>query len=151
MTRKFTGRHITVILVSFFGVVMAVNFTMAFLASSTFGGLVVQNSYVASQEFNKWLAQARAENALGWALTLNRTAETRLSATLRSANAPMNDVALTATARHPLGRKPDIALQFRALGDGVYESLQPLPQGRWIVHVRARAHGREINRVVDLS
>ena len=64
--RGFTGRHMTAILVVFFGVVIAVNFTMARYARATFGGLVVENSYVASQEFNQWLDEAEAGDALGW-------------------------------------------------------------------------------------
>jgi nitrogen fixation protein FixH len=54
--RRFTGRHMTGILVAFFGVVMTVNFTMAYVAISGFGGTVVDNSYVASQNYNRWLA-----------------------------------------------------------------------------------------------
>ena len=57
-TGPFTGRHITMILVAFFGVVIAVNLVMAHYASSTFGGVVVENSYVASQEYNQWLHEA---------------------------------------------------------------------------------------------
>ena len=56
----FTGRHMTAILVAFFAVVIAVNFTMARFAMSTFGGKVVENSYVASQHYNVWLARAEA-------------------------------------------------------------------------------------------
>ncbi|MBU0554700.1 MAG: FixH family protein [Alphaproteobacteria bacterium] len=151
MTRKFTGRHIAAILVTFFGVVMAVNFTMAYLASSTFGGLVVKNSYVASQKFNGWLEQARAEKALGWSLELNRAEGGQLRAALRSADAPLVDATVFALVRHPLGRAPEQRLEFRALGEGRYESVGAIPAGRWIVHLRASAHGREINRVVDLS
>jgi len=55
MTGRFTGWHMTFILVSFFAVVIAVNLTMAHFASSTFGGLVVENSYVASQKYDGWL------------------------------------------------------------------------------------------------
>ena len=53
--RPFTGYHMTAILVAFFGVVIVVNFVMARYAVATFGGTVVDNSYVASQEFNGWL------------------------------------------------------------------------------------------------
>ncbi|MGE0776676.1 MAG: FixH family protein, partial [Sphingomonadaceae bacterium] len=56
MTRSFTGRHMAIILIAFFGVVIAVNFYMARMAIGTFGGTVVDNSYVASQRFNGWLA-----------------------------------------------------------------------------------------------
>jgi nitrogen fixation protein FixH len=40
---KFTGWHMTTILVAFFGVVIAVNFFMARMAVGTFGGTVVDN------------------------------------------------------------------------------------------------------------
>ena len=64
MTRPFTGRHMFATLVVFFGIVIAVNFTMASYATTTFGGLVVENSYVASQKFNRWLDEAAAEGAV---------------------------------------------------------------------------------------
>lgn len=151
MTRTFTGRHITIILVAFFGVVIAVNFTMAYFASATFGGLVVENSYVASQKYNGWLEQAREQKALGWSLDVTRGGNDRLEANLTSAGQPMTDAQIVATARHPLGRLPDVTLRFRSLGGGRYESLETLPAGRWIVHLGAQAHGREIKRIVDLS
>lgn len=151
MTRKFTGRHIAAILVAFFGVVIAVNFTMAFLASSTFGGLVVKNSYVASQKFNDWIQQARDEDALGWTLETERLQDGRLKLSLSNAEGPLVGAVVTATARHPVGRDEDVTLAFRALGDGAYESITALPEGRWLVHVRASLNGAQINRMVDLS
>jgi nitrogen fixation protein FixH len=63
---RFTGWHMAAILGAFFGVVIVVNVVMARLASSTFSGEVVANSYVASQDFTRWLAEARAAAALGW-------------------------------------------------------------------------------------
>ena len=59
--RRFTGYHMAAILVAFFGVIIAVNMVMATLATRTFGGVVVENSYVASQEFNGWLKDARVD------------------------------------------------------------------------------------------
>ena len=44
MTRRFTGYHMTAILLAFFGIVVAVNLVMATLATRTFGGVVVENS-----------------------------------------------------------------------------------------------------------
>jgi nitrogen fixation protein FixH len=67
--RKFTGWHMTGILVAFFGVVVSVNVFMAQAAISTFGGTVVDNSYVASQKFNGWLDKAEAQKALGWTVS----------------------------------------------------------------------------------
>ncbi|TIV43240.1 MAG: cytochrome oxidase, partial [Mesorhizobium sp.] len=64
--REFTGRHMLVIILAFFGVVIAVNLTMATLASTSWTGLVVENTYVASQQFNKKAEEGRAQAALGW-------------------------------------------------------------------------------------
>ena len=48
----FSGRHMLLTMLAFFGVIIGVNLTMAWFARSSWTGLVVENSYVASQEFN---------------------------------------------------------------------------------------------------
>lgn len=49
---RFTGYHMIACVVSFFAVIIFANVTMAWFASSSWTGLVVKNSYVASQQFN---------------------------------------------------------------------------------------------------
>jgi nitrogen fixation protein FixH len=149
--KPFTGRHMAAILIAFFGVVVAVNITMAVFASRTFGGLVVDNSYVASQKFNGWLEQARQEKALGWELEAARAANGRLAVALSSAGAPLGDARLSGFARHPLGRAPERPLSFRANGPGHFASVEPLPAGRWIIHLKVTAHGRALHRIVDVQ
>ena len=61
----FTGRHMLLVMVAFFGVTITVNLVLAFFATSSWTGLIVKNSYVASQEYNEKLAEARAQDALG--------------------------------------------------------------------------------------
>lgn len=129
--RTFTGRHMTMILVAFFGVVIAVNLVMARAAIGTFGGTVVDNSYVASQNYNDWLEQGRAQRALGWDATLSRDADGYLMATLTASGTALADASsVTATVRPPLGRAEVQRLQFVALGEGRYRSLQPIGAGR---------------------
>jgi len=148
--RAFTGRHMAAILIAFFTVVIAVNVMMARYAVSTFGGLVVDNSYVASQQFNGWLAKARKEKALGWSVDLRRGRRLHLEVTLSDADGPLTSAQITALARHPLGGRAERDLTFRPLGNGRYESRETLPPGRWIVHVKALARGRAFNHLVDL-
>ena len=64
--KVFTGWHMLAIMIAFFGVIIAVNLTMAFYANSSWTGLIVKNSYVASQTFNERAAEGRAQAALGW-------------------------------------------------------------------------------------
>lgn len=149
--RVFTGKHMAAILVTFFGVVIGVNLVMAHYASSTFGGLVVENSYVASQKFNGWLERAREEKALGWTLDAGRETDGRMLVTLSTAEGPIDAAHLSALVRHPLGRAPERTLRFHSKGEGRYESIERLPAGRWIVHLEARADGDMIRRIVDLQ
>ena len=148
MTRKFTGWHMTAILVTFFGIVAAVNFTMASMASGTFGGVVVQNSYVASQEFNGWLAQAEASEALGWQVAASRRDDGRVA--LDVTHAPAG-IAARAEARHPLGNQPDQMLEFSAIGDGHFLSDQPLPDGRWTLRLQLAGNGETWRGEVPLQ
>lgn len=136
--RPFTGRHMAAILVAGFGIVIAVNVTMASFAASTFGGTVVENSYVASQQFNRWLEEARVEEALGWKLAASRRPDGRIEAALSAAPA---DPTVTAVARHPLGRNPDTALTFRRDAAGTWVSRETLPEGRWTLRFDVRAQG----------
>lgn len=139
MSRPFTGWHMTGILVGGFGLVIAVNFAMAWLAISTFGGVTVENSYVASQQFNKWLDHAASEKALGWSATLARDQAGRLVATTKEV--PVG-ARVEAVARHPLGRLPDRTLHLLPRGGGVFVSTEALPATRWIVRVEISANGR---------
>lgn len=136
--RRFTGRHMLVIMLAFFGTVVAVNFSMAWLASSTFGGTVVDNSYVASQRFNGWLAAGRAQRALGWSvkIDLDTVRHVRIAARLP------DGAVVTGIATHPLGRVPEQALAFVATRDGGWRSAAPLPAGRFHIRIDVRAAGR---------
>lgn len=145
-----TGWHFTAIIVSFFAVVITVNLVMARFASSTFGGVVVDNSYVASQNYNEWLQAAEAQKALGWSATAARQADGRVALTL--AGATEAGVTVSAVARHPLGRQPDTALRFIATGAGQFLSETPLAAGRWKLRIAARnAAGQPWRTELDLK
>jgi nitrogen fixation protein FixH len=138
MTRGFTGWHMTGIMVAFFGVVIAVNFLMASYAVSTFGGTVVDNSYVASQHFNTWLAEARAQRALGWSVEVAAGADRRVRIVPHGPQGVLAGATVSATAAHPLGRVPARTLRFSPGGDGSFIADQALPAGRWQLHVGLR-------------
>ncbi|MBS0480880.1 MAG: FixH family protein [Proteobacteria bacterium] len=144
----FTGRHAAAILVAFFGVVIAVNLYMAREAVSTFGGVVVENSYVASQQYNGWLHEAAREQALGWSAKVSRGADGRLVATLHGAP---DGAALNGDAWHPLGRLPDRVLKFDRQPDGSFVSEQALPAGRWIIRLQAVAGTTRWRTELDLQ
>jgi nitrogen fixation protein FixH len=64
MIREFTGRHMLFLMIAFFAVVVSVNITMAMIATGSWTGLVVKNSYVASQQFNEKTAELERSAAM---------------------------------------------------------------------------------------
>ena len=137
-TGKFTGKHMLAIFVTGFGIVAAVNFTMASLATSGFHGIVVQNSYVASQKFNGWLDKAERSRALGWDATATRREDGRVELTTKAVPA---GAIITAELRRPLGAREYASLRFEPLGDGSWHSLETVAPGRWTVRLRIEAAG----------
>lgn len=148
MKRAFTGRDMALILVGGFGIIIAVNLLMATLAVRTFGGLVVENSYVASQEYNRWLDAAEQQKALGWSVSAKRSKTGTVVLDLRGAPA---DAVVTALAQHPLGRAPDVALTFRRDGAGRHLSDKPLPAGRWTVRYLVAAEAGQYRAEASLE
>lgn len=142
MSRHFTGRHMLAAMIGFFGLVVGVNFTMAWFASASFGGTVVDNAYVASQNYNGWLVAARAQQQLGWRVEQSLDADRHV----RLAITGGDGFAATATAQHPVGQAPDFALAFVDAGDGSLRSTMPLPPGRWNLRTSVR-RGSETARL----
>jgi nitrogen fixation protein FixH len=136
-TRKpFTGKHMTAIFVGGFAIVIAVNLLMASIAVGSFHGTVVDNSYVASQNYNGWLKQAAASKALGWQAVPHRRADGRV--VIETLVVPVG-ARITGTAEHPLGLRADTPLTFSPTGKGSWVSNQTIAPGRWQVRLAIRA------------
>jgi nitrogen fixation protein FixH len=149
---EFTGKHMLALMVAFFGVVIAVNLLLATLAGTSWTGLVVENEYVASQEFNERAAKGRAQAALGWsgALAIDRQGISyRL---LDRGGQPVAMDAVTVKLRRPAYAGEDQALTLARAADGAFVLSQPVRDGVWIVEVDTalpgRAPYRDVRRVV---
>ena len=150
--RRFTGYHATAIIVAFFAVVIAVNLTMARFAVSTFGGTVVENSYVASQKFNGWLEEARQEKALGWTVSRPVRHEGHILLSITDAlDQPLTGALVLLRADHPLGHAPTQELRFAEVSPGRFRSVRALPEGRWKLRAHIERDGRELNLTFEVN
>nr|WP_255696849.1 FixH family protein [Sandaracinobacteroides sayramensis] len=141
MNGGFTGRHALMVIGGGFTIVIAVNLTLAVLATRSHPGMVVENSYVASQNFNQWLEAGRAQKALGW--TVEARAEKGLIV-VDAASAlqkPLTGLTGEVTVTHPLGAEPARTLALEEMGDGRY-AAGPLPRGQWIAEIRLNRGGQ---------
>ena len=139
MKKPFTGRHMTMLLVGGFGIVIAVNFYMASQAVRNFSGVVVPNSYVASQEFNGWLEKAEQQEALGWAASVSRTDDGHVEVLAKGV--PPGSSA-SATIRRPLGDAETTQVTFSEAGQQRFVSDGLIAKGRWIIRLNIEANGQ---------
>ena len=142
-TREFTGRHMLAILCAFFGVTIAVNLTLAWFANSTWTGLVVANSYVASQRFNEGLEVARREQERGWRASFDLTAGSLAVRLTDKAGAPLPGLDVSVAFARPAHEGEDHTVALVSTGDGRYEAAAPLAPGLWTAEVVARQDGRQ--------
>lgn len=129
-TGRFTGRHMLLIMVSFFGVVIVVNFYMAYSATHTFAGLVVENSYVESQHFNEKLDAMRQQATLGWAVKVDVQADGVTVDARDAKGVPIRgriDVEMT----RPTTDQDDHDLASDAAGFGAVHLPTKLSSGAW--------------------
>lgn len=144
---RLTGRHVALIFVSGFSIIITVNLLLAFSAVRTFPGLEVKNSYVASQFFDKDRA---AQLALGWDIALEVDDETL---TLRiddeyGAVAPEITRATLGRATH-VGEDQEVVFRFD--GDAHRAEILPLAAGNWNLRLAAiAADGTEFKQRIVL-
>lgn len=139
--RPFTGKHMLAIMISFFAVVIGVNLLMAYLANSTWSGLVVANGYEASQTFDKDLAKSRAQMALGWAIMLDHQPD-KVSITVRDkAGKPIDGLAITADLERTVTDTEDQQLTLKGEGNGVYSAPAKVTPGVWELEFDAKGNG----------
>lgn len=135
MARELTGAKVFAIAATFFGIIIAVNVLLAVKAVQTFPGLEVENSYVASQGFDKDLT---AQKALGWTLDYGY-ADGRMTLAFRDkAGRSVEVQGLTALVGRVTETKQDQTPVF-SYANGAYTAPVVLADGRWMIMVEARA------------
>ena len=149
MTRTFTGWHMAAITISFFAVIIAVNLTLAFFASSSWTGLVVANSYVASQSFNRDAQIARQQQALGWQMDLTVNRSLTKIAILDRDGLPMAGLNVRAVLQRPTDEAGDRVLKLREAGVGIYVADAAIGGGVWVADITAEGPARKPLRFVQ--
>lgn len=136
--RPFTGKHMLAVTLSFFGVIIAVNIGLAYSAISTFPGLEVDDSYVASQTFDQ---EKTAQVALGWHLKQgydHAKGQLRLEFTDKSGK-PVTLKDIDVLVGRPTEAAQDQHPVMVQGADGAYVSVNSLPLGKWMLQIVAHA------------
>lgn len=147
---EFKGYHLAIIMVCFFGVIICVNFFMAYLANSNWTGLVVKNSYVASQNFNTGLQAAKRQKQMGWRSEFSYEQDT-LRLVLHDVNGtPLSTANISAKIGRPAFEQMDHEVTLSARGQGVFMAQDKLQPGLWKITLAANIAGEPYRRDLRL-
>lgn len=132
---KMTGGKVLGIFIGAFGIIISVNLVMAYSAVSTFPGLEVRNSYVASQGFNDRLT---AQRSLGWDVEVGVSdGELRVVFTDPEGN-PVTVAGFEATLGRATHTRDDLEPDF-AYDAGTFTAPVTIAPGNWNLRLVATA------------
>lgn len=133
--KPLKARHVLAMFVGGFGVIIAVNLTLAYNAVATFPGVETPNVYVTSQRFD---ADRAAQDALGWQVTA-AYADARLTlAVTDQRGAPVQPQIQSATLGRATTVTEDRVPQFDWDGQALTAPAQ-LDVGNWNLRLELRA------------
>jgi nitrogen fixation protein FixH len=132
----FTGRHMLAVVFLFFGTIITVNIVMVFAATGTFPGLVVENSYVASQNYNELLAEARVQEKSGWHAELTAPAGVITFRLVDKSGKVERGLDVKAIVGRPSTTMEDREFALAGSADG-YRASEAMPTGLWEIDIEA--------------
>jgi len=144
----FTGRKVLFAFVGAFGVIIGVNLFMAYSALSTFPGMDVKNSYVASQNFD---TERAAQQALGWTVSVTYEPGELVVEVVDKSGRPADVALLNAIVGRPTHVREDQTPQFQQRG-GKFRAPLTLGTGKWNLRLKATAlDGTKFHQRLDFE
>lgn len=143
---EITGKHVLIAMLSFFGLIIAVNAVMMRLALSTHTGVVAENTYRKGVKYNDEIAAAERMELLGWRnqMALAPTGD-KLSIDIRDKDGnAVRGLAIKATLGRPASEKYDLELTLNETTAGSYEASIPARDaGTYVASIEATDPARE--------
>jgi len=133
----FTGKHMLIIILSFFAIIIGVNSFMAFSAVRSWTGLVVKNTYVASQEYNKKLATTKAQHDRGWTSSIDFKDNSLIFSLRDKDNIAIKAKEVKLQVNRVIGTEGELHLILQTNENGDYFSPAELRTGIWNVFISA--------------
>jgi nitrogen fixation protein FixH len=140
MARKqFTGRHLLIILIGFFGVVLAINGIFAYLAVSTYRGVDSSTAYQDGLHYNQRIEAAHRQAGLGLSHEV-RLENGRVEVGVVDAKGwPVTGLSVSGQIARPVAEDAPRALVLKETRAGFYAaSVDGLGPGNWILTLEAK-------------
>ncbi|MEM7728572.1 MAG: FixH family protein [Pseudomonadota bacterium] len=138
--RELTGRHVLIMLLIFFGLIIGSSIWFTTLAVTSFRGEDVEKSYRQGLDYNHTLAEREAQAALGWAASVNTVGtpdDRMLVVRLDAGDRKLFGLEVTGKLRHPVDTDLDRNLAFQPGPDGTLRADLSGLIGQWVLQAQA--------------
>jgi nitrogen fixation protein FixH len=126
--------------------VVAVNAVLVFFAMSSWSGVATSRAFERGIAYNRVLAAAAAEDALGWQAEIAYRSGSLVVALRDADGRPIDRAVVAVEAERPLERHGAVSATLQAAGEGRYVAkVDDLRAGQWdirlsVAHDGAAAH-----------
>jgi nitrogen fixation protein FixH len=138
------GFHVLMMLLAFFGAVIAINVAFAVAAARSFPGEDVPRSYLQGLNYNETLAERRVEAARGWraGVEADWRAQEIIVRIVDAEGRGLAGLTIEGALRRPLDARHDAQLSFTDRGGGDYRAtIANGAPGAWELRAKARRGG----------
>ncbi len=142
--KEFTGRHMLAAMLSFFGVIITVNMTMAWFAAGSWSGLVAKNGYVESINYKGKQAAFEKQRGLGWKSQIRLQNDQVIFAVKNAEGKAVTGLAIVAKLGRPATEKSDTEMFFTEANPGEYLASAPRQTGQWLIEIKATGKNDEL-------
>ena len=131
--KRITGRHVLLMLVAFFGVMLVANTAFVFVAVRSFPGEAEKKSYLQGVRFNETLAARAEQEKLGWRAEIAGFDETHVELRFFDASGEaLAGLTVAGELQRPAFDGADQPLIFTETALGVYRAdVNALEKGAW--------------------
>ncbi len=141
-TGTLTGKHVLLIIIIFFGVMIFANVMFIRAAVTSFPGVSEEHSYLQGLHYNDKLAARAAQAELGWRASVNAVEREagmgRIVLAFETNGAPLSGLTVSGVVKRPVHDDEDLVVVFNETGGGLYEAqVDDFAAGAWDLSVRA--------------
>ena len=144
-TLRLRSNYIPWLFVAGFGVVVAVNSLMIWLAVGSFSGLYSNHARERGLYYNRVVAEQRSRDALHWQVDAKWLPDAnRLQLVVTGANGkPLAGAQVSGELVRPVEKRPPFPIALSDLGEGQFTAHFDLPsRGNWDLDIVVEAQGQ---------
>ncbi len=139
MVKEITGRHVLVLMLAFFGVIIATDAYLVYKAVSTFGGIETKDAYRKGVSYNERIANERTQEALGWTKEVRLEKDELRIAVRDKDHKGVEGLQISALFGRPATNTEDRTLALTQIGSGEYmATVGDIAPGNWVAALEAR-------------